>query len=204
MRTARVNARARYPLKYEVASFALTDRGIPELALIAIDWRRLPRADNVQSWGAQYADSARCRPRFRNMPTAEATTENEDAGRDSRLTSRLRRCQKPTRQNASRPGPTSKSEWWARSSRNPGRDQIGTPGRDHRNPHPAKTTGRFSVARFGLARAVGAWSRRSNRLLPLRRLSPDDPTRSRHEHGELIALCGRNEPIEVHAVEQTA
>ncbi|WP_205124641.1 hypothetical protein, partial [Bradyrhizobium sp. MOS001] len=28
-----------------------------------------------------------------------------------------------------------KSEGWARSSRNPGRDQIGTPGRDHRNPH---------------------------------------------------------------------
>src|SRR4029077_1815368 len=29
-----------------------------------------------------------------------------------------------------------KSEWWARSSRNPGRDQIGTPGRDRRNPQP--------------------------------------------------------------------
>jgi DNA invertase Pin-like site-specific DNA recombinase len=28
-----------------------------------------------------------------------------------------------------------KSEWWARSSRNPGRDQIGTPGRDRRNQH---------------------------------------------------------------------
>jgi hypothetical protein len=28
-----------------------------------------------------------------------------------------------------------KSERWARSSRNPGRDQIGTPGRDRRNQH---------------------------------------------------------------------
>src|SRR5438477_9768864 len=33
------------------------------------------------------------------------------------------------------PRATSKSEWWARSSRNPGRDQISTPGRNHRNPH---------------------------------------------------------------------
>ena len=31
-----------------------------------------------------------------------------------------------------------KSEWWARSSRNPGRDQIGTPGRDHRNQHSTR------------------------------------------------------------------
>jgi len=28
-----------------------------------------------------------------------------------------------------------KSEWWARSSRNPGRDHVGTGGRDRRNPH---------------------------------------------------------------------
>jgi hypothetical protein len=40
-----------------------------------------------------------------------------------------------------------KSEGWARSSRNPGRDQIGTPGRDHRNPQPSiiSTLGKITI-----------------------------------------------------------
>ena len=40
----------------------------------------------------------------------------------------------PETRQPERPAPrATSSEWWARSSRNPGRDQIGTPGRDHRN-----------------------------------------------------------------------
>src|SRR6266849_6906626 len=50
------------------------------------------------------------------------------------------------------PRATSKSEWWARSSRNPGRDQIGTPGRDHRNQHLKfmLLLGRLDPAKFPL------------------------------------------------------
>src|SRR5882724_9854058 len=58
------------------------------------------------------------------MPTAEAA-ENRRSSRDSRLTTRHRRCQKPDSQNASRPGRHQIgrmgeiiSESWARSNRN--------------------------------------------------------------------------------------
>src|SRR6267378_1298141 len=58
-----------------------------------------------------------------HMPTAEAA-ENRRSSRDSRLTTRHRRCQKPDSQNASRPGRHQIgrvgeiiSESWARSNR---------------------------------------------------------------------------------------
>jgi hypothetical protein len=46
-------------------------------------------------------------------PHAHSSRRRKPSSRDSRLTTRLHRCQKPTGQNASRPGDI-KSEWWAR------------------------------------------------------------------------------------------
>src|SRR3982074_1244486 len=61
--------------------------------------------------------------RVAHMPTA-AATKNKPSSRDSRLTTRLCRCQKPDSQNASHPGRHHPgmvgeiiSESWARSSR---------------------------------------------------------------------------------------
>jgi hypothetical protein len=94
------------------------------------------RPEPVALWTCRYAWTTRS---VAHMPTA-VQQKTSPSSRDSRLTTRLRRCQKPDGQNARAPGDI-KSEWWARSSRNPGRDQIGTPGRDHRNQHDATPLG---------------------------------------------------------------
>ncbi|WP_205124605.1 hypothetical protein, partial [Bradyrhizobium sp. MOS001] len=47
-----------------------------------------------------------------------------------------------------------KSEGWARSSRNPGRDQIGTPGRDHRNPQIGDGMRRVLDPKMGLREQI--------------------------------------------------
>jgi len=70
---------------------------------------------------------------------SRSSRKTSPSSRDSRLTTRLRRCQNQTARTPRAPGDI-KSEWWARSSRNPGRDQIGTPGRDHRNQHASVAT----------------------------------------------------------------
>jgi hypothetical protein len=94
------------------------------------------RPEQVALWTCRCAWTTQQRCPHAHSRSSRKTSHSS---RDSRLTSRLPRCQKPNSQNARAPGDI-KSEWWARSSRNPGRDQIGTPGRDHRDPQPEHST----------------------------------------------------------------
>jgi hypothetical protein len=92
----------------------------------------LERPEPAALWTCRCAWTTR-----RALPTCPQQSNSRPtrpSSRDSRLTSRLRRCQKPDSQNASRPG--------RHQNRNGGRDhlgilgeiKIGTPGRDRRNP----------------------------------------------------------------------
>ena len=71
----------------------------------------------------------------RALPTCPQQTQQQttkSSSRDSRLTLRLRRCQKPTRQNASRPG--------RHQNRNGGRDHLGILG-EIKSVHPGEIIG---------------------------------------------------------------
>src|SRR5215470_17794574 len=68
-----------------------------------------------------------------HMPHSRATADEEGpSSRDSRLTPRLHRCQKPKSQNASRPRAT--------SNRNGGRDHLGILG-EIKSVHPGEIIG---------------------------------------------------------------
>src|SRR5262245_40385259 len=76
-----------------------------------------------------------------HMPHSRATADEEGpSSRDSRLTPRLHRCQKPKSQNASRPRAT--------SNRNGGRDHLGILG-EIKSVHPGEIIG-IRTRRFAL------------------------------------------------------
>ena len=74
-----------------------------------------------------------------HMPTAGSSRRRRPSSRDSRLTKRLRRCQKPDSQNASRPG---------RHHRNGGRDHLGMLG-EIKSVHPGEIIGISRLAPYG-------------------------------------------------------
>jgi hypothetical protein len=88
------------------------------------------RPEQMALWTCRCAWTTR-----RALPTCPQQTQQQttkSSSRDSRLTLRLRRCQKPTRQNASRPG--------RHQNRNGGRDHLGILG-EIKSVHPGEIIG---------------------------------------------------------------
>src|SRR6266852_5777743 len=101
--------------------------------------------EQVALWTCRCAWTTR-----RALPTCPQQKQQQTtktSSRDLRLTLRLRRCQKPTRQNASRPG--------RHQNRNGGRDHLGILG-EIKSVHPGEIIGISSPSRSARTTASGS------------------------------------------------